>query len=136
MKSESWVSLTMNEKRSVYGFLTEFLVMIFVFALVSVVSVTMFARGKNLSEEAIAYNEGLLASENVAERLKGYNGEDIGDYLSSYPLEGAEYRIEVSISTTEGIKRLYTSVVCCYNMKSDKLLMEFEVSSIGSDDYD
>ena len=126
----------MKNKKSIYGFLTEFVIMLFVFALVSTVAVNLFSKGKMLSVETIRTNEGLIVIENVAEKMKSYNGEDLNNYLNDFSLVNDNYNVEVNVSVTKGNYILYNSNIIYTDSISRNVILEINVLSIGSEDYD
>jgi len=126
----------MKNKKSIYGFLTEFVIMLFVFALVSTVAVNLFSKGKMLSVETIRTNEGLIVIENIAERMKTYNGEDLNNYLNDFSLVNDNYNVEVNVSVTKGNYILYNSNIIYTDSISRNVILEINVLSIGSEDYD
>ena len=126
----------MKNKKSIYGFLTEFVIMLFVFALVSTVAVNLFSKGKMLSVETIRTNEGLIVIENIAEKMKTYNGEDLNYYLNDFSLVNDNYNVEVNVSVTKGNYILYNSNIIYTDSISRNVILEINVLSIGSEDYD
>lgn len=126
----------MKNKKSIYGFLTEFVIMLFVFALVSTVAVNLFSKGKMLSVETIRTNEGLIVIENIAEKMKTYNGEDLNNYLNDFSLVNDNYNVEVNVSVTKGNYILYNSNIIYTDSISRNVILEINVLSIGSEDYD
>jgi hypothetical protein len=126
----------MKDKKAIYGFLIEFIIMIFVFALVSTVSVTLFSKSKKLSDQAIAYNDGLLMVENIAEKMKSYNGESLDNFLSEYQIDEKDYNIEIEVKSVKNKYTLYLSQITYINKKTENVLIQLNISSIGSYDYE
>ena len=122
-----------NNKKSIYVFLLEFVVITLVFALVSVVSVTMFSKGKILSDEAIGYNDGLIMTENIAEKMKKYDGENLNTFLDDYPQSNDDYQIEVSVESNGTHYRIYNTNIKYIKKDTKSVFIEINISSIGSE---
>jgi hypothetical protein len=126
----------MKEKKAIYSFLIEFILMIFIFSLVSIISVSLFSKAKTLSTEANDYNDGLIIVENVVERMKDYDGEDLIKYLSRYETSNNKYMVKVEVVSNQDNYIIYHSHISYINKLSEESLIEIDISSIGSIHYE
>ena len=108
------------KKSGMYNFLIELLIVIVFFALSMIVVVNIFNKGDVLGDKAKVLNEAHSTYISVIEKMKEYDGEDLGTYLKDYDL----YRYHIEVSVKDNI----SEVMVIYN---DEVLSSVKVMSMG-----
>ena len=89
------------KKNGMFNFLIELLIVIVFFALSMIVVVNIFNKGDEYGDRARLLNEAHSTYISVLEKMKVYDGEDLGIYLKDYDLVRYYVEVEVNDKTCE-----------------------------------
>jgi len=121
----------MNKSKGLYSFMLEFLTMLLVFAIIAIICIQIFVKGKILSESAINENMAYVTMQNYSEMMRNYHGENLQSYLDADETMGniatlyldAESKLLIKVNGETSYLNYFTN---------DQLILSLEVVSKGS----
>lgn len=136
--------MRVQKKARMFNFLIELLISIVFFAFASIVCVQLFASGNRKNVEALELSNAMILSENVAEKMRVYNGEKLADYLGfddviyfdeNYNISEIKSNRYLQLKVDYDInKTKYSSNISYYF--NDKVLLEYNVMSYPGGFYE